>query len=235
MAKESFLLVSLKGKKAKKLANVISNETSRKILDFLADRKKATESEISKELSIPMSTVHYNLKHLVDAKLVKADEFHYSEKGKEVNHYSLANKYIIIAPESSTADIRERIKSILPVALIATLTAGALQIYSKARIGMFNAVGDAAPMLTESVKAGGGGGGGIQKIAEEAAVDVATSASSFIAQNASESTAQAITTTAQSSCFQGFPTNFVLWFLIGTLFTIILFIFIEWIKSRKKE
>lgn len=232
MAKESFLLVSLKGKKAKKLANVISNETSRKILDFLADRKKATESEISKELSIPMSTVHYNLKHLVGAKLVKADEFHYSEKGKEVNHYSLANKYIIIAPDSATPGLRERIRSIIPVTLIAILTAGAMQIFSKARMGFSTSLGDTAPIIAESAKeniirtAEG--------VAEEAAVDVTTSASTFVAQNASEGAAQVITTTTQSSWFQVFSTNFVVWFLIGALFAIILFLFIEIIKSKKK-
>ena len=128
MAKEKFLLVSLKESKAKKLAQVISNETSRKILDHLADNE-ATESELAKKLKLPISTVHYNLKCLMEGGLVTVEEFHYSEKGKEVNHYKLANKYIIIAPKS-TYGIKERLKSILPVALLTGASAGIIQAHS---------------------------------------------------------------------------------------------------------
>ena len=116
MSKTSFLLVSLKEDKAKELAQVISNESCRKILDYLADKEDATETELAKALGIPISTVHYNLKHLVNGGLVSVEEFHYSEKGKEVNHYKLANKYIIIAPKT-TYGIKEKLKSILPVSL----------------------------------------------------------------------------------------------------------------------
>lgn len=116
MPKQSFLLVSLQEDKAKKLAQAVSNESCRKILDFLTE-KEATESELAKKLNLPMPTVHYNLKQLVDARLVSADEFHYSKKGREVSHYRLANKYIIIAPKS-TFGIKEKLKSILPAALI---------------------------------------------------------------------------------------------------------------------
>ncbi len=101
MAKQSFLLVSLKEDKAKELAQVISNESCRKILDFLAERQEATETEIAQKMVIPISTVHYNLQQLMKAGIITVDEFHYSEKGREVNHYKLANKYIIIAPKST--------------------------------------------------------------------------------------------------------------------------------------
>ncbi|MDP7116511.1 MAG: winged helix-turn-helix domain-containing protein [Candidatus Woesearchaeota archaeon] len=117
MSKKSFLLVSLQEDKAKKLAQVVSNESCRKILDYLSDHE-ATETDLSEKLGVPLSTVHYNLQHLQKASLVVVDEFHYSEKGKEVNHYKLANKYIIIAPKS-THGISEKLKSILPVGLIA--------------------------------------------------------------------------------------------------------------------
>src|SRR3989338_10030903 len=129
MAKHSFLLVSLQEDKAKKLAQVVSNESCRKILDYLTD-KEATETELAEKLQLPLSTVHYNLKQLVDAGLVSADEFHYSKKGKEITHYKLANKYIIIAPKS-TFGIKEKLKSILPAALIAAGTAGIIQLFTR--------------------------------------------------------------------------------------------------------
>ncbi|HJX06256.1 MAG TPA: helix-turn-helix domain-containing protein, partial [Candidatus Nanoarchaeia archaeon] len=119
MPKDPFLLVSLEENESKALAQVISNDTARKILDFLSKHESATESDISKKLDVPLSTVHYNLQALSKANLVKAEEFHYSEKGKEVLHYSLANKLIIIAPKkTSTESFKDKLKSILPVAII---------------------------------------------------------------------------------------------------------------------
>lgn len=126
MAKKNFLLLSLEDSKTRKIANIVSNESCRKILDCLAD-KEATESEIAKSLNIPISTVHYNLRQLTDAGLLIAEEFHYSEKGKEVYHYKLANKYIIIAPKK-TSGIREKLMGILPAALAAVGAAGIIHL-----------------------------------------------------------------------------------------------------------
>ena len=128
MAKEEkFLLVSLEEKESKKLAQIISNNSSRKILAYLTN-KTATESELSKKLNIPISTVHYNLKHLLKTGLVDSKEYHYSEKGKEVNHYSLAKKYIIIAPK--TSGIKTRLRSILPMVIIIIAGAAIIQFFS---------------------------------------------------------------------------------------------------------
>jgi len=125
---EKFLLVSLNEDKAKKLAQIISNDTCRKIIDFLAE-KESTESEIAKQLKVPISTVHYNLQQLIKSKLVVADEFHYSKKGKEINHYRLANKYIIIAPKE-TPRIRTALKKILPIGLITIIGAAVIEFFN---------------------------------------------------------------------------------------------------------
>lgn len=127
--KQTFLLVSLQEDQAKKLAQVVSNNTCRKILEYLGEHE-ATESELAKKLNLPISTVHYNLQALQKGNLVEAEEFHYSEKGKEVLHYRLANKYIIIAPKS-TFGLKEKLRSILPVGAITLGAAGILQIFRK--------------------------------------------------------------------------------------------------------
>jgi len=114
MSKSNFLLVDLNEPKTKKLAETITSDTSRKILNFLAE-KEDTEQNIAQKLSLPISTVHYHLQKLQEAGLVKVEEFHYSPKGREVNHYKLANKYIIIAPQK-VEGLREKLKGILPVA-----------------------------------------------------------------------------------------------------------------------
>ena len=129
MTKNKFLMVSLKDDKAKHLAEVLSNKTSREILDFLAD-KEATESEIAKKLNLPLSTTHYNLQKLIKSKLVKSKKFHYSEKGKEVHHYKLSNQHIVISPEN-TPGIKDKLKEILPVGLISFAGAGAIYFYQK--------------------------------------------------------------------------------------------------------
>ncbi len=128
MAKnQNFLLVSLEEDKAKKLAQVIANETCRKILEFLT-KKECTETELSKELKVPISTVHYNLKLLAESGLVVVNEYHYSEKGREVNHYSLANKYIIIAPKTAEK-LPSGFKNLLPVTLIIAAGAAFLKVF----------------------------------------------------------------------------------------------------------
>lgn len=129
MAKKNFLLLSMEDDKIKKVSNVISNESCRKILDYLSE-KDSTESELAQKLNIPISTVHYNLQQLMETGLIESSEFHYSEKGKEMSHYKLANKYIIIAPKK-TFGIKEKLKSILPVALIASGAALAIQLVNK--------------------------------------------------------------------------------------------------------
>lgn len=152
MAEESFLMVSLKQSKAKKLAQVISNDTSRKILDYLA-KKEATESELAKELSVPISTVHYNMKHLLKANLVQVDEFHYSSKGKEVNHYKLSNKIIIMAPqESALENLREQLKSFLPALLIVAAIGALLQIFPKEKAAG-DAMAESAMLMAEAPRA----------------------------------------------------------------------------------
>ena len=152
MAKEKFVLVSLQEDKAKQLAQVISNPSCTKILDFLSDQQ-ATESEISKNLNIPLSTVHYNIQQLMNSGLVIVDEFHYSSKGKEVNHYKLANKYIIMAPRS-VSGLNERLKALLMIGVMSAGIALAIRLYNS--IGatpMASKVADSAALMVEAAPA----------------------------------------------------------------------------------
>src|SRR3989338_6351413 len=111
MASKNFLLLSMEDTQIKKVSNVISNDSCRKILDYLA-KKEATESELAEKLQLPIYTVHYNLQQLMETGLISTEEFHYSEKGKEVLHYKLANRYIIISPKG-TYGLKEKLKGIL--------------------------------------------------------------------------------------------------------------------------
>jgi|SaaInlStandDraft_4_1057021.scaffolds.fasta_scaffold24018_3 DNA-binding transcriptional ArsR family regulator len=128
MSEESFLLVSLDEDKSKKLAQVLSNDTSRKILDYLTKKDMMTETQISKELKIPLSTAHYNMSLLLKAKLVNNEHFTYSEKGKKIVHYSLSNKYVIIAPKKSP-EFLKKLQEFLPVLLIMSTISMGIKYY----------------------------------------------------------------------------------------------------------
>jgi len=201
MTKEKFLLVSLSESKTKQISQTIANETCRKILDYLAD-KDSTESELAEKLDIPISTVHYNLQQLQKAKLVVADEYHYSKKGKEVNHYKLANKYIIIAPKS-TYGIKEKLKSILPVALIVAAGTTFLQFFTKSKT-MFTGIQEASPRMLA---------------VEEAVMD-----------NAAQKTAEAAPAVVDKLPLFS---NIALWFFIGAASTIILYLLFDWFRNKK--
>jgi len=260
MAKDPFLLVSLEENESKALAQVMSNDTARKILDLLSKHESLTETDIAKKLDVPLSTVHYNLQALVKANLVKSEEFHYSEKGKEVNHYSLANKLIIIAPKNTrTESFRDKLKSILPVALIVAAVGVVMQLFNKFMIRAGSAkLMAAAPSMADYAARGAGQVGGIAEKAivpavEEGANLLMTAAGSLaenvtnatqnVTQRIAENFTQNITEQAIEPVVRPIinvvqqtpPTNTALWFLIGAAFTILLLVIWYWFVTRKNK
>ena len=155
---KKFLLVSLEEEKAKKVAEIISNKTARKILDFLTEHKEASESEMAKALKVPISTVHYNTQNLLKCDLIESKEFKWSEKGKEIDIYRIAKKYIVIAPKSMTG-LQDRLRSILPAILVTAAGSLAVYWYTKPQ-----------EMLTEALPMAA------EKIAEDAPVILAQAA-----------------------------------------------------------
>jgi predicted transcriptional regulator len=218
MAKKNFLMLELEDSKTKKIANVVSNNSCRRILDYLAD-KESTESELAEKLDIPISTVHYNLQQLMETGLIVADEYHYSEKGKEVNHYKLANKYIIITPKKVTG-ITQKLKSILPVALISAGVAGIIQFYT---------------MFTQKTAVFGGE---LMSAAKSTGAERAAEMLPSAADEAVEMTAQnvpaagieegAVMLAESAPLWQ----NLALWFLIGALFALGVYFLISFIRKR---
>lgn len=205
MPKDKFILVSLEETKAKQLAEVITNPTSKRILNYLTEHEDATETKLSQELSIPLPTTHYNLQKLKEAGLIAVEEFHYSKKGREVDHYKLASKYIIIAPKE-TRGLKTKLRSILPVALsiafISTIIHFTQKFYSAAK----PAAMEAASILTV-----------------EEAQDMATKGIAMQAPSAQNITKAAQTVTAEPSL--------ALWFLLGGLVALALYALITLIKK----
>jgi DNA-binding transcriptional ArsR family regulator len=203
MAKNNFLLVDLSEKKTKKLAETITSDTSRKILNYLVE-KDDSEANIAKELKIPISTVHYHLQKLQEAGLVMVEEFHYSKKGREINHYKLANKYIIIAPKKISG-LKEKLKGILPVAVVSVGIAAVIKLFtgSFGRMGTFEA---SAKMSAEPIM-------------EAAPMLADTAVESYKAMN----------------CLPQSSPDIGLWFLVGSMSAIVIYLIVMLIKEWRKK
>jgi len=130
MVDETFMLLSMKD--SKNVADAMSNKTAQKIIAYLIEHNESTKSELSKELKVPLPTVHYNIKQLKKAKLIEAKEFFWSKKGKEMLVYKLAKKYIIISPDSSEGTL-SKLKNILPITLLSLVGSGAIYLYQKTK------------------------------------------------------------------------------------------------------
>ena len=229
MTKNSFLLVSLKEDKAKELAQVISNDSCRKILDYLSEKEDATETQLAKALNFPISTVHYNLQQLVDNKLVQSEEFHYSEKGREVNHYKLSNKLIIIAPEGADEGLKEKIKAIWPLGLIALAASGIIHAFSSGfinKLAGFGKTSFSAASFADSARLAA-------PVAEEAVSAGMAKGAEAVPQLA-ETTAEAAPIIIQN-IMPAQQTPIAFWFFLGSISMILCYVVYAWIMSRKKK
>jgi predicted transcriptional regulator len=264
MAKKNFILMSLEDKETKKIANVVSNDSCKKILDYLAEHDNAIESEIAKELKIPISTAHYNLKQLMEVGLVLSDEFHYSPKGKEVRHYQIANKYIIITPQK-TKGIKDIIKNIMPAFLVSLGVSFALFMTAKLNtlFNRDNMVMSAQTFGAEAMEKTGAGGvralTSIEPLMESApqVMDAAVNeGAQAVMANGTQSAVDAVNQTAQEITRHAVEQQFIfqepswlqlffyrllhdpsiaLWFFAGAVFTAVVYISLMSIRNKGKE
>ncbi|HRZ85959.1 MAG TPA: winged helix-turn-helix domain-containing protein [Candidatus Paceibacterota bacterium] len=103
MSNKKYVMVSLDDEKLSVLAEVLSNKTAKKILEFLAERE-ASESEIAESINLAPNTVNYNIKKLLESGLIeKSSNFLWSLRGKKMLKYRIANKKILISPKSSNS------------------------------------------------------------------------------------------------------------------------------------
>src|SRR3989344_4389053 len=224
-AKDTFLLVSLEESKAKELAQVISSDACRKILDHLS-KAAATETEVAAVLQMPLSTVHYNLKNLVQSNLVETKEYHYSEKGREVLHYSLANRYVIIAPKGTTENFRERLRKFLPVIAVIGAISLVLQ-YLPRFIGRTSALSSGISASKAAVS----------EAAIAAAPSAADSGQEMLASAPSAFSATADTTAQTANTLSGTAfsnPSIGVWFAIGAAACMLIMILIDHLRHRKQ-
>lgn len=130
MVDEKFMLVSMDDSRSKKIADALGNKTCRKIIDYLADKNEASAKDLSDALEIPLNTLDYNIKMLINSGIIeKKKNFFWSKKGKKISMYGLSNKSIVISPKNS--NVGSKLKSLIaPLLLIGVLTF-AVYVYQK--------------------------------------------------------------------------------------------------------
>ncbi|MBS3147044.1 helix-turn-helix domain-containing protein [Candidatus Woesearchaeota archaeon] len=217
---ETFLLLSLEEQQSKELAQVISNETARKILDYLGKKNEASESQIAEALDTPISTVHYNVQQLLKSKLIETKEFEWSEKGKKILYYKLAKKLIVIAPKTSDS-LYNQLKNLIPVSLFTLVTGGIIYYLTRAS----DKINFSKQIFSELIPAA----------ADNAADSGAFTESAMkISENLEAGqTLQVVNKTTEIITQTQNITNEPLWFFIGAGFVIILMLFVILIKRKK--
>ncbi|GFO96208.1 transcriptional regulator [groundwater metagenome] len=119
---EKLLILPL-GEESKKITQVISNDTARKIIELLADAPLSA-SDIAERLQTPLTTIVYNLENLESVGLIRVEKIKYSEKGREVRIYAPVRKLIVIVPEKtdrkSITDILRKYVGVVLAAVLAS-------------------------------------------------------------------------------------------------------------------
>lgn len=88
---------------SRKITQILSNETSLKILELLG-KKSMSATNIAEELKLPLTTVKYNLDSLVESDLIKVKQIKWSQKGRQVKIYESVEKLIVLVPSRSSVD-----------------------------------------------------------------------------------------------------------------------------------
>jgi len=200
---EKYLTLNLDDENSSLIAEVLANKTCKKILVLISE-KELSETDISKELKLPLNTIEYNLNKLIKAQLIeKSKQFFWSVKGKRIPTYRLANKKIIISTKS-------KVKGIIPTILVSGLFALVIKSYTSSKEAINN-----LPMLTQT---------------NEKATDL-----TYAAATSNSCSLENIGCTAIQSTSNSFLQSSWLWFLIGALFGLIIFLIFNNLKGGFKK
>ena len=237
MDKQKFILLNLENPESKDLAQAIGSETARKILDLLSE-KSLTETTISKRLNIPLSTAHYNIQQLLKANLIEIKGFVWSDKGKKINIYKVANKLIIIAPKNTSASFLEKIKDIIPVSLAGLVASAGIFIYQKLNPKyVYNNLEGSNYVVQDAVEKAVSTGSTTTSASSAAiaANDTLPSAASSYSEPIINEATQYVAQDQMKLLPLPNEPNYALWFLLGVAVIVLIYIIYKYIKHKRKN
>lgn len=94
---EKYVMFSMDDERIKGLSEALSNPSCKKIINLLSE-KELTETDIARELKVPLNTIDYNIKKLISTGLIEKTSHFWSVRGKKMPVYRVSNKQIIISP-----------------------------------------------------------------------------------------------------------------------------------------
>ena len=115
------VLIDLDDPRMGALADVLANKSSKRILSLLAEDELST-SEVALRLSMPLTTVDYNMKKLAHSGLIEKTRSLLSSKGKLVPVYRVSEKRIVISP-------KRMLRGIVPAFLVSIFLAFGLKLW----------------------------------------------------------------------------------------------------------
>jgi ArsR family transcriptional regulator, arsenate/arsenite/antimonite-responsive transcriptional repressor len=101
---EEKLLILQLSEDSRKIARLLSNETSIKILKLLGKRSMSA-GDLADELEVRLNTLKYNLDSLLETGLIKVRQVKWSRKGREIKIYEAVEKVIILLPGKKDTEI----------------------------------------------------------------------------------------------------------------------------------
>jgi len=103
MEQDNRVLILPVNGESRKITQILSNETSMKILELLGE-KSMSATNIAEKLNLPLTTVKYNIDSLVESDLVKVKQIKWSQKGRQIKIYEPVEKLIVLVPSKSSID-----------------------------------------------------------------------------------------------------------------------------------
>lgn len=94
---EEKLLILQLSEDSRKIARLLSSETSIRILKLL-NKKSMSAGDLANELGVRLNTLKYNLDSLLEAGMIRVRRIIWSRKGREIKVYEAAEKVIVFLP-----------------------------------------------------------------------------------------------------------------------------------------
>jgi ArsR family transcriptional regulator len=101
---EEKLLILQLSEDCRKIARLLSNETSIKILKLLNNRSMSA-GDLADELEVRLNTLKYNLDSLLEAGMIRVRHVKWSRKGREIKVYEAVERVIILLPAKKSPEI----------------------------------------------------------------------------------------------------------------------------------
>lgn len=99
---EKMLILQL-SEDSRKIARLLSSETSIRILKLL-NKKSMSAGNLADELGVRLNTLKYNLDSLLEAGMIRVRHVKWSQKGREIKVYEAAKKVIVFLPAKESLE-----------------------------------------------------------------------------------------------------------------------------------